>query len=312
MPVHLYGQLADMRRARRPSPTDTGSRARGRLPGARRDARRCARAGTVGAAAAFSFYPGKNLGAMGDAGALVTDDPAVAPSVRGAARARPAREVPARARSATPRGSTRSRRSCSRSSSRTSTAGTTSVGGRRGATPRLLDGVGDLALPVRRRADAARLAPVRRADRAIPSGSRTTSASSGSRAAGTTPSRRTCRRRTRRSATPRARSPSPSAGARGPVASDLPRASPRRSSTRSSTAIAARGSPVAERRERRAVPAARRRRVRRATSSSRRSRTSTAARSATTRGSARSSRSSAARRSARAARSRATRSSATA
>jgi dTDP-4-amino-4,6-dideoxygalactose transaminase len=40
------------------------------------------RAGAAGLAAASSFYPGKNLGAMGDAGALVTDDGALADRAR--------------------------------------------------------------------------------------------------------------------------------------------------------------------------------------------------------------------------------------
>ena len=40
------------------------------------------RVGTGGDAAAFSFYPGKNLGALGDGGAVVTDDAQLAALVR--------------------------------------------------------------------------------------------------------------------------------------------------------------------------------------------------------------------------------------
>ena len=40
------------------------------------------RAGSLGKAAAFSFYPGKNLGACGEAGAVTTDDEAIASSIR--------------------------------------------------------------------------------------------------------------------------------------------------------------------------------------------------------------------------------------
>jgi dTDP-3-amino-3,4,6-trideoxy-alpha-D-glucose transaminase len=81
LPVHLYGQMADMHALR-----DLATRTAldivedaCQAHGARRDG---IRAGESGLAAAFSFYPAKNLGAMGDAGALVTDDDALAASAR--------------------------------------------------------------------------------------------------------------------------------------------------------------------------------------------------------------------------------------
>ena len=67
MPVHLYGQCADLGAAARARAADR----RGRGAGARRGVPR-ARAGTLGDAAAYSFYPTKNLGALGDGGAVVT------------------------------------------------------------------------------------------------------------------------------------------------------------------------------------------------------------------------------------------------
>ncbi|MBI2891421.1 MAG: DegT/DnrJ/EryC1/StrS family aminotransferase [Nitrospirae bacterium] len=80
IPVHLYGQMADMdavsalaRRYKLTIFEDAaqahGARFRGR------------RAGSFGAAAAFSFYPSKNLGAYGDGGILVTNDARVADKV---------------------------------------------------------------------------------------------------------------------------------------------------------------------------------------------------------------------------------------
>ncbi len=73
VPVHLYGQMADM-----PAICDIATRhnliviedaaqAHGALLGQKR-------AGTWGQAAAFSFYPTKNLGAYGDGGAVVSND----------------------------------------------------------------------------------------------------------------------------------------------------------------------------------------------------------------------------------------------
>jgi dTDP-4-amino-4,6-dideoxygalactose transaminase len=81
LPVHLYGQLADLE-ALLPIAASHGLRVLEdacQAHGATRDGRD---AGAAGAAAAFSFYPSKNLGALGDAGAFVTDDPDVAAEVR--------------------------------------------------------------------------------------------------------------------------------------------------------------------------------------------------------------------------------------
>ena len=75
--VHLYGQAADLRpmlaacaKAGIPLIEDCAQ-----CHGATLDGRRL---GTFGAAAAFSLYPTKNLGALGDGGVLATDDPALA------------------------------------------------------------------------------------------------------------------------------------------------------------------------------------------------------------------------------------------
>jgi dTDP-4-amino-4,6-dideoxygalactose transaminase len=81
LPVHLYGQMADLRgiRAlladREIAVLEDACQAHGA-------SRAGTRAGSDGEAAAFSFYPGKNLGAFGDAGALTTNDEALAKRVR--------------------------------------------------------------------------------------------------------------------------------------------------------------------------------------------------------------------------------------
>jgi len=80
MPVHLYGQLTDM------AALAAVAESRGieivedacQAHGAVRDG---IRSGERSLAAAFSFYPGKNLGAMGDAGAFVTEDDELADRV---------------------------------------------------------------------------------------------------------------------------------------------------------------------------------------------------------------------------------------
>jgi dTDP-4-amino-4,6-dideoxygalactose transaminase len=80
MAVHLYGQLADM-----PALSALAKRHgllliedAAQAHGAASDGRR---AGAFGDAAAFSFFPTKNLGALGDGGAIVTDDAVLAQRV---------------------------------------------------------------------------------------------------------------------------------------------------------------------------------------------------------------------------------------
>ena len=86
VPVHLYGQMADMdailELADRFGLTvvEDACQAHGAQYFSRKQ-NRWLTAGSVGRAAAFSFYPGKNLGACGEAGAVTTNDPALAAHV---------------------------------------------------------------------------------------------------------------------------------------------------------------------------------------------------------------------------------------
>jgi dTDP-4-amino-4,6-dideoxygalactose transaminase len=81
LPVHLYGQPANMDplmeiadhyqlKVIEDAAQAQGARYKGRL------------SGSLGHAAGFSFYPGKNLGALGDAGAITTDDDQLAEQIR--------------------------------------------------------------------------------------------------------------------------------------------------------------------------------------------------------------------------------------
>lgn len=81
LPVHLYGQLADM-----PALSDLAERRNlmvledsAQAHGASLASRK---AGCWGDASGFSFYPGKNLGALGDAGAITTSDDELAQTLR--------------------------------------------------------------------------------------------------------------------------------------------------------------------------------------------------------------------------------------
>lgn len=81
IPVHLYGQACDMDPINRVAKKynlkviEDAAQAHG----ATYKGRKC---GTLGDAAGFSFYPTKNLGALGDAGAVTTNDKEVAEKVR--------------------------------------------------------------------------------------------------------------------------------------------------------------------------------------------------------------------------------------
>ena len=81
LPVHLYGQPADMDRIREVA-RRRGLKVIEDAAQAHGAGLRGRRAGAIGDAAGFSFYPGKNLGAFGDAGAVTTDDPALADRIR--------------------------------------------------------------------------------------------------------------------------------------------------------------------------------------------------------------------------------------
>jgi dTDP-4-amino-4,6-dideoxygalactose transaminase len=81
IPVHLFGQMADMdpimeiARRHRLMVIEDACQAHGAEYKGRR-------AGSIGHAGCFSFYPGKNLGAWGEAGAVVTNDRALAAKIR--------------------------------------------------------------------------------------------------------------------------------------------------------------------------------------------------------------------------------------
>jgi dTDP-4-amino-4,6-dideoxygalactose transaminase len=76
MPVHLFGQCCDMAAITRIAEANSLYVVEDAAQsfGAEYRGRRC---GTLGTVAAMSFYPTKNLGAVGDAGLVTTDDPAI-------------------------------------------------------------------------------------------------------------------------------------------------------------------------------------------------------------------------------------------
>jgi dTDP-4-amino-4,6-dideoxygalactose transaminase len=87
IPVHLYGQMADMDAILAIAEqyglfvVEDACQAHGAKYFSAKLNRWC-KAGSMGRAAAFSFYPGKNLGACGEAGAVTTNDPDLAKTMR--------------------------------------------------------------------------------------------------------------------------------------------------------------------------------------------------------------------------------------
>jgi dTDP-4-amino-4,6-dideoxygalactose transaminase len=87
VPVHLYGQTADMdvilQLAEKYSliVIEDACQAHGAEYFSKKH-NRWMKAGSMGRAAAFSFYPGKNLGACGEAGAVTTNDPVLAEKIK--------------------------------------------------------------------------------------------------------------------------------------------------------------------------------------------------------------------------------------
>ncbi|MCA9604622.1 MAG: DegT/DnrJ/EryC1/StrS family aminotransferase, partial [Myxococcales bacterium] len=79
VPVHLFGQCADMDALRQAADDVPIIEDAAQAIGARHGGRA---AGSLARAAAFSFFPAKNLGALGDAGLVTTDDDDLAASVR--------------------------------------------------------------------------------------------------------------------------------------------------------------------------------------------------------------------------------------
>jgi dTDP-4-amino-4,6-dideoxygalactose transaminase len=77
MPVHLYGQVASMAELQELA-GGTGIRIVEDMAQAQGACQRGVLAGSFGLVAATSFYPGKNIGAYGDAGAVVTDNAEIA------------------------------------------------------------------------------------------------------------------------------------------------------------------------------------------------------------------------------------------